>query len=183
VVGGGVTACAANTVQDRPSTSLARETSRSVASGATGWWYQCSCGENSPQSWHWVIGHFTAQPGQTPRVQNVFQLVPQDGTQNHRSSALGFQAHFGQWISARSCGTACTPRFGFALGRTRLALQPRHDDRRNQADRQDNGNHSEHQYGFGLEVFHKGQCGQTRNATSPSPPETRYRCARRHHRA
>jgi hypothetical protein len=36
------------------------------------------------------------QPGHTPRVQNVFQTVPQLGTQAQRSSARGRQPHFGQ---------------------------------------------------------------------------------------
>jgi len=45
---------------------------------------------------HCVTGHLTLQPGQTARVQKVFQTVPQDGTHSQRSSGCGRHAHLGQ---------------------------------------------------------------------------------------
>ena len=56
----------------------------------------CLCGENCRHARHCVSAHCLRHPGHMPRVQNVFQTVPQDGSQDQRSSGCGRHAHFGQ---------------------------------------------------------------------------------------
>jgi hypothetical protein len=54
------------------------------------------CGECSPHARHCVSYQTFAHPGHSPRVQNVFQTVPQAGVHIQRSCGPGRQPHLGQ---------------------------------------------------------------------------------------
>lgn len=81
---------------------VSRSGTDSSRSDSGGLWYHASCGENERQERHCVSRQIWPQPGQTPRVQNVFQEVPQDGRHIQRSSGAGRHSHCGQRISARA---------------------------------------------------------------------------------
>ncbi len=87
--------------------------------------YQSSCNDQPAQRKHEVQRHWCRQPGQMPRVLNVFQMAPQLGnggsglpsthTHDQRSFGDGCHPHSGHRIRLNASSTSSRSGFGVVV--------------------------------------------------------------------